>query len=248
MAENGNENTPLLENDTPGEPPPNYNDVVSQNITVPPMSVNELPPPYTPQGGLPMINCKVCQALINIEGRTNQHVIKCTICNEATPIKAAPPGKQYVRCPCNCLLICRSGAIKIACPRQNCKRIIHLGNSAVPMITVRSPGSARFVCAHCTQVFVFNQVNALLARCPYCRNVSSAGSSSVRVRAWIYLIIGLLLLGGGIGVTAGTYEIASKSGGIYTVWIGAFISGLLFLIRAAYLFSIRISVIAPPVT
>jgi phosphatidylinositol-4,5-bisphosphate 4-phosphatase len=58
--------------------------VVSQNITVPPMSVNELPPPYTPQGGLPMINCKVCQALINIEGRTNQHVIKCTICNEAT--------------------------------------------------------------------------------------------------------------------------------------------------------------------
>jgi hypothetical protein len=31
--------------------------VVSQNITVPPMSVNELPPPYTPQGGLPMINC-----------------------------------------------------------------------------------------------------------------------------------------------------------------------------------------------
>ena len=58
--------------------------MVSQNITVPPRSVNELPPPYTPQGGLPMVNCKVCQALINIEGRTNQHVIKCTVCNEAT--------------------------------------------------------------------------------------------------------------------------------------------------------------------
>ena len=58
--------------------------MVSQNVTVPPMSVSELPPPYTPQGGLTMINCKVCQALINIEGRTNQHVIKCTICSEAT--------------------------------------------------------------------------------------------------------------------------------------------------------------------
>lgn len=26
MAEVGDENTPLLKNDTPGEPPPNYND------------------------------------------------------------------------------------------------------------------------------------------------------------------------------------------------------------------------------
>ncbi|CAC5396449.1 TMEM55 [Mytilus coruscus] len=245
MAEIGDENTPLLKNDTPGEPPPNYNDAVSQNVTVPPIAPNELPPPYTPQGGLPMINCKVCQALINIEGKTNQHVIKCTVCNEATPIKAAPPGKQYVRCPCNCLLICRSGAAKIACPRQQCKRIIHLGNP-VPMVTVRAPGSARFVCAYCTQVFVFNQGSALLARCPYCRRVSTAGNSSVRVRAWIYLIAGLIFLGAGIGVTVGTYELASETGGIYVAWIGAFISGVLFLIRAGYLFSIRMSEYAPP--
>lgn len=55
-------------------------------VTVPPIGADELPPPYTPslQGGIPMINCKVCQSMINIEGKTHQHVVKCTVCNEAT--------------------------------------------------------------------------------------------------------------------------------------------------------------------
>lgn len=45
----------------------------------------ELPPPYvaTP-GGVPVVNCKVCQAMINIEGKQQQHVVKCNVCNEAT--------------------------------------------------------------------------------------------------------------------------------------------------------------------
>ena len=58
-----------------------------QNIvTVPPIGEDELPPPYTPssQGSMPMINCKVCQSMINIEGKTHQHVVKCNVCNEAT--------------------------------------------------------------------------------------------------------------------------------------------------------------------
>ena len=55
-------------------------------VTVPPIGPDELPPPYTPspQGGIPMINCKVCQSMINIEGKTHQHVVKCNVCNEAT--------------------------------------------------------------------------------------------------------------------------------------------------------------------
>lgn len=58
----------------------------SRMVTVPPIGPDELPPPYTPnaQGAIPMINCKVCQSLINIEGKTHQHVVKCSICNEAT--------------------------------------------------------------------------------------------------------------------------------------------------------------------
>jgi len=53
---------------------------------VPPIGPDELPPPYSPTspGSIPTINCKVCQSLINIEGKTNQHVIKCSVCNEAT--------------------------------------------------------------------------------------------------------------------------------------------------------------------
>ena len=59
---------------------------LQQVVTVPPIGPDELPPPYTPtaMGGMPMINCKVCQAMVNIEGKQNQHVVKCTVCNEAT--------------------------------------------------------------------------------------------------------------------------------------------------------------------
>lgn len=49
----------------------------------------ELPPPYTAiaspdAGGVPVINCRVCQSIINLDGKLHQHVVKCTVCNEAT--------------------------------------------------------------------------------------------------------------------------------------------------------------------
>ncbi|XP_067652234.1 type I phosphatidylinositol 4,5-bisphosphate 4-phosphatase-A-like isoform X1 [Haliotis asinina] len=250
------ERTPLLKENSEGHaqelPPPYSNDPnnfvptsSSNEVTVPPIQPDELPPPYTPtpQGGLPMVNCKVCQAMINIEGKSHLHVVKCGVCQEATPIKAAPPGKKYVRCPCNCLLVCRSAAQRIACPRQNCRRVINLSGGATASVTVRSPGSGRICCAYCNQIFIFQVNSRLLARCPHCRKVSEVGSGYVRTRALVCLIMGILLLGGGIGVTVGTYEIASDYGGIYVVWTGAFISGILLVIRALYYFSIRSSTV-----
>ena len=52
---------------------------------VSPVGPDELPPPYTPSStGVPMVTCRVCQAMIDITGKVDQHVVKCTKCNEAT--------------------------------------------------------------------------------------------------------------------------------------------------------------------
>ncbi|PWA32952.1 hypothetical protein CCH79_00015506 [Gambusia affinis] len=123
---------------------------------------SEAPPPYSPQGSpdsssAPVISCRVCQTAISVEGKTHQHVVKCSICNEATPIKNAPVGKKYVRCPCNCLLICKVTSQKIACPRPYCKRIINLGpvhigsDSPEPR---HQPVGLRVICGHCANTFL----------------------------------------------------------------------------------------------
>ncbi|RTG86641.1 uncharacterized protein DC041_0005638 [Schistosoma bovis] len=40
------------------------------------------------------------------------------------PIKGPPTGKQYVRCPCNCLLVCNESTSKVGCPRPECQKVI----------------------------------------------------------------------------------------------------------------------------
>lgn len=61
-------------------------DGTESNInTVSPIGPDEVPPPYqSPQGGMPMVTCRVCQAMIDIAGKKDQHVVKCSQCNEAT--------------------------------------------------------------------------------------------------------------------------------------------------------------------
>ena len=100
----------------------------------------------------------IFQALVDISGKREQHVVKCISCGEATPIRNAPPGRKYVRCPCNCLLICKNTSVRIACPRQNCRRVISLAPSGPPQAPIPNvPGMCRVVCAHCHDNFLVSR-------------------------------------------------------------------------------------------
>lgn len=74
----------------------------------------------------PTINCQVCGNLITIGNLEKKIVVRCPNCAEGTPIKGPPAGKQYVRCQCNCLLICSTTTTKVGCPRPSCQKVIVL--------------------------------------------------------------------------------------------------------------------------
>ena len=213
--------------------------------TVSPIGPDELPPTYRNlAGGLPMVSCQVCN-MIGISGKKDQYVVKCNSCNEASPIRSAPTGRKYVRCPCNCLLICKSSSHRLACPRLNCKRILAVAPSS-PASTDSVPvPHVRVTCFNCHDIFRFNtmNVNNALAKCPHCRKVSSIGLKFARTCSIIFLIFGLAVLGIGIGIT-----VASQKGGMmYVVYVGAFLVALLLLLRSLYYCSMKISLIEGPI-
>ncbi|XP_078367372.1 type 2 phosphatidylinositol 4,5-bisphosphate 4-phosphatase-like isoform X3 [Oculina patagonica] len=230
----------------PGPPPPFIASPSPQAPGPPPLAYSEMPPPwYAPPISMntePSVTCRVCQQLIYIRGREHQHEVKCANCQEATPIKPPPAGKKYIRCPCNALLTCKVSCVRITCPRVNCQRITNLAPtpSVPPAVTV--PSSNRATCGHCNGIFVF-RTTSCRARCPHCRETSSVGPDFARRRARIFAIIGFIFLAAGVGVTVGTLEIAKKSGGIYVVWVGAFVAGILNLIRSCYYCTMTVSLI-----
>ncbi|VDM56161.1 unnamed protein product [Angiostrongylus costaricensis] len=156
-----------------------HDDVPNENVPL--LKDEQRTQPYVEQNdgaeaahrGSATVTCRVCEEQIELNGRDSQHVVKCSACHEATPIRPAPAGKKYVRCPCNCLLICKAASTRIACPRGNCRRVITLGHREPQGSAIRAPaGSCRVQCAHCSEVFLFNTLNNSLAHCPHCKRKS----------------------------------------------------------------------------
>lgn len=202
----------------------------------------------------PVISCKVCDAMIDIKTKHEQHVVKCEICKEATPIRDAPKGQKYIRCPCNGLLICKDTAQRISCPRPKCRKIIVLDRSSLntntqtnqwnPADITPVPGMCRVNCGHCQETFLFNSLTNQLARCPHCEKKSSVGREFSCARGLLFLFVAFLFLAVAITVTVVTNPQVSQG---QTGWIALYtlfyLLGIFFIMRSIYFLTMKTSII-----
>lgn len=198
-----------------------------------------------------LLRCQACQTLIDISKKCDRSVVRCNQCHEATSINGrAPPGQKYVRCPCKCLLICHEAAVKIACPRPGCRRIISL----LPKYSFQTPNAVPiFTCAYCYNQFLFDIPKHSLNSCAYarcpdndCKRVSSIGCPKYgRKWAIIFLILSIVFTGIGIGVICATTTQIDEStqGAIYVAYVGLFLIAFMSFIRSLYYWTMKVSLI-----
>lgn len=193
------------------------------------------------------VTCRVCEEQIELNGRDTQHVVKCNACHEATPIRPAPPGKKYVRCPCNCLLICKAASTRIACPRGNCRRVITLGHREPAGSAIRAPaGSCRVQCAHCSEVFLFNTLSNSLAHCPHCKRKSTVGGFARR-RALIYLVTAVTTLIFSVLLTLMTTTTASQHRVVYGAWAISYLITIYLFYNFFRFWVVKLSTVLGPI-
>lgn len=192
----------------------------------------------------PLISCTVCGSEINIFDTNDQSVFQCPKCHEGIPIRPAPAGKKYVRCPCNCLIICRESALKIVCPRSSCKRTTHLvtlkAHNAIP--------SSIFTCAYCSNPFRTDRPAdpaGVLVRCPHfhCKNMTSIGGPKLASKwAIVFLILSTMFIALAAGVAYGAIYVEQTSKGVmYAGYIGLFLVAMILLVRSIFYWTMKVS-------
>ncbi|XP_013917585.1 PREDICTED: type 2 phosphatidylinositol 4,5-bisphosphate 4-phosphatase [Thamnophis sirtalis] len=222
----------------------------------------ELPPPYTAIASpdataIPIINCRVCQSAIHLEGKLHQHVVKCTDCNEAT-VNGFTSFSFY-----NMQFMVIKNAIwgmsnfstfnfqilEYDIFTSDSRRIINLGpvmlipeeQPAQPAIPAQPEGT-RVVCGHCGNTFLWMELRFnTLAKCPHCKKISSVGCALPRRRCCAYITIGMIFIFIGVGLTVGTQDFARTFHATYVSWAVAYLFGLVCLVRACYWGAVKVS-------
>jgi len=99
-----------------------------------------------------------------------------------------------------------------------------------------TPLKAMVVCGKCNHPMHWPNAHKNEAKCPNCRHHVYLSRNSILCRGIMCVVAGLLLILATIGVTAGTFAWSSRHGGIFIVWTGLFISGIVLLVRAIVYF------------
>lgn len=239
------------------EDPPPYSSY-DEKLSKPPPYYTNHPTTPTPSEGssagsslIPHINCRVCQTVLSVEGKLHLHVIKCHSCGEATPIRPAPSGKKYVRCPCNCLLICKSTSQRIVCPRPNCKRVISLGPASITNFhrdgdrRSQNP-TRRIICAYCNTSFLWVLPGDAYEACPHCSRYSSFGPGyrAKRIKLFAVLTTIIMILAGCVTAVAVHYANSSTADWSHWCYVSfgvLFFFAFIFLFRTFHLACMRVS-------
>ncbi|EYB83594.1 hypothetical protein Y032_0332g2743 [Ancylostoma ceylanicum] len=89
----GNENVPLLRDDQRAQ---TYMEGGGDELEPHRGSVENVEDAGERRPSGATVTCRVCDEQIELNGRDSQHVVKCSSCHEATPIRPAPAGKKWV--------------------------------------------------------------------------------------------------------------------------------------------------------